>query len=177
MSRMSLFTPLFALVAVAGVACSSTHTTLPPSDGKLALGNWGGDSAGMIVGDTAMHLHVACTFGDVSGRLELGPNGEIDATGTYVLRAYPITVGPSLPARFTGRVDGTTATITVLVNDTTTHSTVQRGPIKVKLGDDAKLGPCPICRRPILTAGSYGATINDRLEQRITRVATAPRVP
>jgi len=45
--------------------------------GPLALGTWGGDSAGMIVSDTAMHLHVACTYGDVSGRIP------VDASGTF----------------------------------------------------------------------------------------------
>jgi hypothetical protein len=54
----------------------------------------------MIVGDTAMHLHIGCTFGDVSGRVPLGANGQFDVAGSYLLRAYPIAVGPTMPARF-----------------------------------------------------------------------------
>lgn len=130
----------------------------------------------MIVGDTATHLHIACTYGDISGRVSLGPNGEIDATGSYMLRAYPIAVGPTVPAHFTGRVDGATATISVTVTDTVTHTTVVRGPVKVTFGDAPRLGPCPICRRPVVTRG-YGATIKDWLEHLITRVATGPSVP
>jgi hypothetical protein len=136
------------------LSCSSPSDVSDLSgvtNGLLALGTWGGDSSGMIVSDTAMHLHVACTFGDVSGRVPVGTDGSFDAQGTYVLRAYPITVGPAVPARFVGHVRGATATITVTVDDTVTHTTVVRGPVTVTLGVDPRLGPCPICRRPIVT--------------------------
>jgi len=144
-----------AAVAVAAAvflvaSCSST-STLAVSDGALALGTWGGDSSGLIVSDTAMHLHIACTYGDVSGRIPVGANGQFDVHGSYTLRAYPIAIGPSVPAEFVGRVDGSSATITVIVNDTVQHQTVTRGPVVVKFGDAPRLGPCPICRRPIYT--------------------------
>jgi hypothetical protein len=105
----------------------------------------------MIVGDTAMHLHIGCTFGDVSGRVPLGTNGQFDVAGSYLLRAYPIAVGPTMPARFVGRVDGGQATITVTVNDTVEHKSMVLGPVVVTWGTDPKMGPCPICRRPIIT--------------------------
>jgi hypothetical protein len=147
------------LAAVAGiVACSSSTTSLPP-DGLLALGTWGGDNSGMIVGDTAMHLHVGCTFGDVSGRVAIGSNGSFDVQGSYLLRAFPIAVGPTVPARFVGRVDGNKATITVTVNDTVEKKTVVLGPAVVTLGVDPKMGPCPICRRPIRTSVRERAAI------------------
>lgn len=151
-SRASAITAcaLVALVALVA-ACSSPSSTLAVSDGALALGTWGGDSAGLIVGDTATHLHIACTFGDVSGRIPVGSNGQFDVHGSYVLRAYPITVGPSLPAQFVGHLDGATATLTVIVDDTVQHQTVVRGPVVVRLGDTPRLGPCPICRRPIVS--------------------------
>ena len=87
------------VIALLVVACSS-GTTAPPSDGALALGTWGGENSGMIVSDTAMHLHVACTYGDVSGRIALSANGQFDVAGSYLLRAYPIAIGPTMPARF-----------------------------------------------------------------------------
>jgi hypothetical protein len=139
-----------AVAAAFVVACSST-TTAPPFDGKLPLGTWGGDNSGMIVGDTAVHLHIGCTFGDVSGRISLDGSGQFDVAGSYMLRAYPITIGPSVPARFVGRVEGAKATITVTVNDTVEHKTVVLGPVVVTLGADPQMGPCPICRRPIVT--------------------------
>jgi len=91
-------------------------------------------------------LHVGCTYGDVSGRVPV-VGGEFDVTGSYMLRAYPVAVGPTVPARFRGTVVGSTATVTVTVNDTVEHQTVVRGPVVVKFGDQPRLGPCPICRR------------------------------
>ena len=138
-----------ALAVLAAACGSDVAATVRPAD--LPLGTWGGDSAGLIVSDTAAHLHVACTFGDVSGRVPLDASGRFDVAGSYVLRAYPIAVGPSLPARFVGRVEGQTLTVTVSVDDTVQHQRVVRGPVVVRLGDDPRLGPCPICRRPVLT--------------------------
>ena len=132
------------------VSCSTSNATLGVSDGVLALGTWGGDSSGLMVSDTAMHLHIACTYGDVSGRIPVAANGQVDVQGSYVLRAYPIAIGPSVPARFVGPLDGATLTVTVIVDDTVQHQTVTRGPVVVKLGDAPRLGPCPICRRPIV---------------------------
>jgi hypothetical protein len=124
----------------------SAGTSLPPFDGRLAIGTWGGDGAGMIVADTSMHLHIGCTYGDVSGRVPI-VNGEFDVAGSYLLRAYPIAVGPTLPARFVGKVLGNRATITVTVDDTVQHQSVVRGPVVVVYGQQPQLGPCPICRR------------------------------
>ena len=137
-------------VLIAIAACSPSTASLPPG-GLLPLGTWGGDNAGMIVGDTAMHLHVGCTFGDVSGRIALTTTGAFDVQGSYMLRAYPIAVGPAGPARFVGTLAGTKATVTVTVNDNVQKQTVVLGPVVVTLGVDPKMGPCPICRRPIQT--------------------------
>jgi len=60
--------------------------------------------------------------------------------------------GPSVPARFTGRLDGNAVTVTATVNDTVEKKTVVMGPVIVVFGQEAKLGPCPICRKQILTA-------------------------
>jgi len=150
-NRQSLARLGLIATIVAAVACSSSGVSPLPADGKVPLGTWGGDNAGMIVGDTAMHLHVGCTFGDVSGRVPVDANGRFDVAGSYVLRAYPIMVGPSLPARFVGRLDGSVATVTVTVDDTVQHATVVKGPVIVQLGEAPRLGPCPICRRPDLT--------------------------
>ena len=139
-----------ATTATVILACAS-GPTLPPYDGSLPLGIWGSDSAALIVGDTAMHIHIKCTFGDVSGRIPLAADGSFDVAGSYMLRAYPIAIGPSVPARFVGRVRGADVTVTVTVNDTVEHKTVVLGPVSATYGIEAKLWPCPICRRPIIT--------------------------
>ena len=143
---------VFAFFASFVAACSSSSSaTLPPYDGLLALGTWGGDSAGMIVSDTAMHLHVGCTYGDVSGRIPVTSDGRFDVNGSYMLRAFPIAIGPSVPAHFVGHLDGANAIVTVTVNDTVQKKTVTLGPVTVTYKRDPRLMPCPICRRPIIT--------------------------
>ena len=128
------------------LGCSGTGTNLFPFSGELTLGTWGGDAAGMIVSETSMHLHVGCTYGDVSGRVAV-TSGAFDVSGSYMLHAYPVAVGPTVPARFTGTVTGNVATITATIDDTVLHQTVVKGPVVVTLGDTPRLGPCPICRR------------------------------
>lgn len=148
-----------SVLVFAAAACSSSRASAPlPADGLLPLGNWGGEGAGMIVSDTAMHLHVGCTFGDASGRIVLNSNGQFDVAGSYMLHAFPVAVGPTVPARFTGRLDGNTVTVTATVNDTVEKKTVVMGPVTVVFGADAKLGPCPICRRQIVNVASGGPT-------------------
>ena len=136
--------------AVAGVmllvSCSGTGPNLFPFSGELAVGTWGGDAAGMIVSETSMHLHVGCTYGDVSGRVAV-MGGTFDVSGSYMLRAFPVAVGPTVPARFTGKVTGNVATVTATIDDTVQHQTVVKGPVVVTLGETPRLGACPICRR------------------------------
>jgi hypothetical protein len=140
-----------ALVAtVATLSCASASPVVP-SDLRLPLGTYGGDSGGMIVGDTAMHLHIGCTFGDVSGRVPVTPDGRFDVAGSYTLRAYPVAIGPAVPARFSGSIDGDRIVVTATIDDTVAHTTVVRGPVSLRLGVEPRLGPCPICRRPVVT--------------------------
>jgi hypothetical protein len=145
--RALLASVLSVVGAVATLSCAAASPVVP-ADLRLPLGTYGGDSGGMIVGDTSMHLHIGCTFGDVSGRVPVDASGRFDVSGSYVLRAYPITVGPSVPARFSGSIDGDRIVVTATIDDTVEKRTVLRGPVSIRLGVDPKLGPCPICRRP-----------------------------
>ena len=77
---------LSLLVVSLLVAACSGGSTAPSNDGSLPLGTWGGENSGMIVSDTAMHLHVACTYGDVSGRIPLAANGQFDRAAETVER-------------------------------------------------------------------------------------------
>lgn len=128
-------------------ACSGS-ALLPPSDGHLAIGTWGGDNSGVIVTESATHVHVGCTFGDMPGNIQLDASGRFTIDGSYVLRAYPVQVGPSLPAQFSGRVVGAILTLAIAVNDTVEKKLVALGPISVRYGRQPEMGPCPICRRP-----------------------------
>ena len=147
---MRMITFCLAMAIVGALGCSDAAAVLP-ADGLVPLGAWGGDSAAMIVGDTATHLHISCTYGDVSGRIAVRDNGDFDVRGSYLLRAFPLAIGPTMPARFVGHLDGNAVTVVVTVTDTIEKKTVVRGPVIVTLGRDPKLMPCPICRRPIVT--------------------------
>jgi hypothetical protein len=138
-----------AAAAVVGVAAcyTSKPIELPPGT-ELASGTWGGPNAGVIVNDTIAHVHIGCTYGDVNGRVPLSSNGAFTRTGSFLLRAYPVAVGPTMPALFEGRVDGNTLTLTVTVTDTVQHKNTLLGPVSVVYGKDPQLGPCPICALP-----------------------------
>ncbi len=135
------------MFSLAGLAACQAGVSLP-SDGLLMVGNWGGDGSGLIVQEDQTHVHIGCTFGDVAGRIELDSSGRFTVDGSYVLRAYPVQVGPSLPAQFTGRVRGRTLTLAVAVNDTVEKRVVALGPVTVTFGRSPDLGPCPICVVP-----------------------------
>jgi hypothetical protein len=128
-------------------ACTESGP-FPPSDGILAIGTWGGENAGVIVTEQMSHVHIGCTFGDMPPAIPLDASGRFTVDGSYVLRAYPIQIGPELPAQFSGRVIGRTLTLAVAVNDTVEKKVVALGPITVVYGRTPNLGPCPICLVP-----------------------------
>lgn len=137
-------------LAIAGLltlGCSSTDDVLPPADGRLAVGTWGGENAGVIVEDSVVHVHVDCTFGNFRAPIVLDTNNRFDVEGSYVLRAYPIQVGPDLPARFAGTIISNRLVFSIIVNDTVEHRTVTLGPQTVVYNREPAMRACPICRR------------------------------
>jgi hypothetical protein len=135
-----------ALVGAALVTATCDDALSP--EGELRLGTWGGDDVGLIATDSTTHVHVACTFGDMPGPIELDSEGRLTVDGTYVLRAYPVLVGPPLPAQFSGRVRGATLTLAIAVNDTVENRVVALGPIELTFGRTPGMTNCPICAMP-----------------------------
>lgn len=134
--------------AVVATACATRNALNPPAGTHIAIGTWGGEGAGVIATDSLTHIHIGCTFGDVIGRVVLDVDGRFNVSGSYMLHAFPIAVGPSFPAQFSGRVDGSTLTLIVAVNDTVARKLVALGPVSVRFDRQPKLGPCPICAVP-----------------------------
>lgn len=147
LARYQLRPTHICLLALIVSACDESSLN-PPSNDRLSIGTWGGDDSGVIVTDDAVHVHVGCTFGDVAGTIALDATGRFTVDGSYVLRAYPIQIGPSLPAQFSGRVIGRRLTLAIAVNDTVEKKVVALGPITVEYGRAPEMGPCPICRTP-----------------------------
>lgn len=138
----------FGLLAVGVLLGPCEGPEIPGLPHKVVVGTWGGENAGLIADDTSAHVHIACTFGNVPQGIEPGRDGQFDVPGGYVLRAYPVAVGPSLPARFQGVVTGKNLTLTVVVQDTVADTTVTLGPVKLQLGREPQMQVCPICRTP-----------------------------
>ena len=158
---------LTCAMLLACATCRHGETVVSPLT-RLAIGTWGGQGAGVIVNDTLTHVHVGCTFGDIPGRVALDADGRFTVDGNFVLRAYPVYIGPTLPASFSGHVEGNTLTLAVAVNDTVAKKVVSLGPVTVTLGKDPQLGPCPICLVPGMrrTAAPAAGLASARRKQR-----------
>lgn len=121
--------------------------TAPGTSGVIR-GTWGGDNAGLIADDTSAHVHIGCTFGNVHQAIVPNARGRFDVPGEYVLRAYPVHIGPTLPARFHGSAPGRVMMLSVTVSDTTADTTAHLGPVRLIRGREPRMQMCPICRRP-----------------------------
>ncbi|MDX1394318.1 MAG: hypothetical protein R3195_08005 [Gemmatimonadota bacterium] len=141
--------PLGVLLVVAPFAAACGDDSLvPPPGPNLAIGTWGGDDAGVVVTESAAHVHIGCTFGDIEGSIPLDAGGRFTVEGSYVPRAYPVQVGPSVPAEFSGRVVGGTLTLSVSVNDTVEGRVIELGPVTLEYAREPDMRMCPICRVP-----------------------------
>jgi hypothetical protein len=134
---------LLSATTVLIVSCTSETTV--PALGQVPHGTWGADNAALIVDDNAAHLHIGCTNGYFPTPVRLDAKARFVTSGSYILRAYPVMVGPPLPAEFTGSVDGNRLTVSVVVNDTVEKKVVNLGPVTVQLGVEPRMGPCPVC--------------------------------
>ena len=125
--------------------CPSDDPVSP--DGNLLVGTWGGENVALIVEADVAHVHVGCTNGDFQTPLSVDSDDRVSVEGSYLLRAYPVAVGPTLPAVLTGVVAGRQFVFTVAVNDTVEKKLVVLDPATVTLGREPRMGPCPICVR------------------------------
>jgi len=130
---------LFAVVVAAG---------LGPCDGRpmglkdgVVLGTWGGENAAVIADDTSAHVHIGCTYGNISQAIVPDETGRFNLPGVQNITAHPVDLGIMHPARFSGRVLHGSMTLTVTLSDTA----VTLGPVNVSYGKEPRMGPCPIC--------------------------------
>jgi len=133
---------MLAVVASAVLIGPCDPTGLKPP--KDLAGMWGGENAALIADDSSAHIHIGCTYGDVHHRIIPDHDGRFDVPGEQNITAHPVDRGILHPARFVGRVIGTSLTLTVTLTDTT----VTLGPVQVFFGKEPQMGPCPICRKP-----------------------------
>jgi hypothetical protein len=139
------------VLAAAGLATCGKSGAPTSAGGPLALGTWGGDNVAVIATDSITHVHVGCTFGDFTSNVTLDATGHFAVNGAYMLHAYPVAVGPAMPAQMSGQVKGNTMTFAIAVNDTVAKQIVSLGPGTVTFGKDPSMGPCPVCAIPGVT--------------------------
>lgn len=147
--------PALAAGVVTLWACGSDSPAEPVV--VLPEGTWGGEQVGVIVNDVLSHVHVGCTKGDFPAPIALDEDGRFSVEGDYLVRAYPVALGPTMPAVFAGVLRGDDLTFTVAVNDTIEERLVVFGPVAATLGREPDLGPCPICVEPGEAVGARGS--------------------
>jgi len=136
--------------ALAATTCGRSPVDLEGT--TLAVGTWGGDDVAAIVTDSLLHVHFGCTNGDFPAPVVLDADGRFSVSGDYLVHAYPVAIGPTMPAEIAGVVRGRDLTMTVAVNDTIEKKLVVFGPATVRLGSEPQMGPCPICAVPDVIA-------------------------
>ena len=111
---------IFPLV-VLFTACSDSSSATGPKDGKVRLGSWGGDHAGLTIRAEGGTLEYDCATGTIDEPFVVDAEGRFDLRGTHVREhGGPIRVGEEPdrhPARYTGRTDGNRMTLTVTMTD------------------------------------------------------------
>ena len=136
---------LLLAAALLGLTTCDSDSPLDTQPTRLEAGTWGGENAGVLVDGSKAHVHVGCTFGDFPVPVTLDEESRFSVTGSYLLRAFPVAVGPTMPATFAGQIRNGTLTMTVAVNDTIQRQLTVLGPVSVVYGREARMGPCPIC--------------------------------
>lgn len=108
----------------------------------VAAGSWGGQHVRLEVGRDGAEIEFDCAHGRINGRLRPGRDGRFDAAGTFVAeRGGPVREGASEkgePARYTGRVNGKTMTLSVRLTDSNTDV----GTFTLTHGREAELVKC-----------------------------------
>jgi len=135
-----------AAAAVLG-PCDPSSPVRPP---KGVIGLWGGENAALIADDTSAHVHIGCTYGNIHQLLVPDAEGRFVVPGEHNITAHPVDRGIFHPAQFSGRIVGTSMTLTIALTDTT----FTLGPVQLSFGKEPRMGPCPICRRGFPMAGS-----------------------
>jgi hypothetical protein len=108
-----------ALLFVAAGACASATTS--PSDSRVATGTWGGPHIGISVTEAGAHIEFDCAYGDIDRPLTVDDRGGLAVDGVFVREhGGPVREGEEAdkkPARYSGRLDGATMTLDVILKD------------------------------------------------------------
>lgn len=134
MRQAAILSGLALLAACGSSAAGGEQPGVP-------LGTWGGDHILLEVSAGGATLELDCAHGAVEGPVRLDSEGRFDVGGTYVQeRGGPVREGgeDARPARYSGRVEGKTMTLTIAVGD----GGETLGPFELVHGRSARLTKC-----------------------------------
>ena len=101
-----------------------THPNMNGPSGRMdnvLTGMWGGQHVRLEVSSSGANIEYDCAHGTIDQRMTLDSGGYFDVRGTHVTeRGGPVREGErldALAARYTGRIQGETMTITVMLID------------------------------------------------------------
>ncbi|HEX9670781.1 MAG TPA: hypothetical protein VGC93_15015 [Thermoanaerobaculia bacterium] len=114
MRQAAILSGLALLAACGSAAAAGREQRTAPT------GTWGGDHVLLEVTAGGAALELDCAHGTVEGPIRLDGEGRFDVGGTFVQeRGGPVREGQenARPARYAGRVEGQTMTLTIAVGD------------------------------------------------------------
>lgn len=113
-----------------------------PAPGPDRSNTWGGEHLVAVVGDTSTTLQYDCAHGTMSGAPKPDATGRFTAAGTHVFEhGGPVRADEPEDrhtATFTGRIRGSTMTLTVQVSG----MSATLGPFSLERGDSGRLNRC-----------------------------------
>ena len=115
MTNPSMLVSWFAVLSL--YACLSAGGA---ERGRLPAGAWGGSHIRLDVTEEGATVELDCAHGTIRGPILPGADGRFEAAGTYVQEhGGPEREGEERegrPARYSGRVEGSTLTLTIALN-------------------------------------------------------------
>lgn len=109
---------------------------------RVPSGTWGGNHVRIEVRDGGADIEYDCAHGTIDAPLSLNDKGGFEVTGTHVMeRGGPVRIDEKpdgRTARFAGRIDGQTMTLTVTLEG----SSEELGTFTLKQGSMGRLWKC-----------------------------------
>jgi hypothetical protein len=130
------------LTVVLALFCGCNENPMAATSGDIRVGLWGGDHVRMTVAETGASIEFDCAHGTVEETPRSDAEGHFELAGTYVPEhPGPIREGEQEdrhPARYSGKTDGSTLTVTVTLLD----QDQQLGPYTLTYGRTPRLFKC-----------------------------------
>jgi hypothetical protein len=115
---MTRYLGIAALVAGVGTSSIACRDFIAPN----VIGSWGGDHIELVIAGTSATLEYDCAHGTIDQPFATDTRGNFSLTGTHTFeQGGPVRDGDppdEHPARFEGRTDGRTMSLTVMLTDT-----------------------------------------------------------